>query len=561
MSLEGQPWELAGDCQFSDWASVIVERRNSRDVVERETERWWRVMVDVNDAPNELQYRHKRRMKQVECGIAAHVPIAEAAPRLLNPLRSRFFNCVPLKFESTLPVQMHATFLLSGDRQNIATEETSQDAGSDWNKWLLKKKIPQLYLQFLEDLGRKIGKAVYEYFPVESGEKQQSLSDLVQTAFWEEIKTSHHRSFPVVEPVPVEDTTKPERNLVRTTNRRTAPIMVEANRAVFDILDRQKSDAFRPLLSNCLDNLVCLPTKFTKSLRGVSHFKFVTPSLIRGVLRSEKPVQYVESMMEMSDSSFSVLLSFITPQSDSDFSELHGCRILPLQDGSLGTLSLISDEAQAQNSPTYYSASPECLRLFSFAPSYFSQDNLFVLKVLESERFNLRRFDKNHVHTILRSKKTWTADSESKQWLYDLWKYLNSTKNPKLPPNQPTSVDWKCLEHFPLLLLHQGSTETMKSLDYFRNNPAVLSSGAAGQQAIYADFAELEIVDSKTFPISDPEAGKSLSDVNAMNRFLQSLETLARRSGQSVTEFARSRLKRKCVEVSSPSPFDSIKSS
>ena len=165
---------------FFDSANVIVERCNSQGEVMRTTERWWRVIVDVHDAPADLQHRHKRRMKHMECGIAASVTTDEEATEpSLNCLKSRFFNCIPLKLESTLPVQVHVTFLLSGDRQNIATEETSQDAGSEWNSWPLKKKIPQVYLQFLEDVGRKIGLDVYDYFPIEPNRRQQSLSDLV----------------------------------------------------------------------------------------------------------------------------------------------------------------------------------------------------------------------------------------------------------------------------------------------------------------------------------------------------------------------------------------------
>lgn len=138
------------------------------------------MIVDVREAPADIQHRHKRRMKYVECGIAARVTAdEEAAEPSLNCLKSRFFNCVPLKFESTLPVQVYATFLLSGDRQDIATEETSQDAGSEWNNCLLKKKIPQVYLQFLEDVGRKIGLDVYDCFPIEPKRRQQSLSDFV----------------------------------------------------------------------------------------------------------------------------------------------------------------------------------------------------------------------------------------------------------------------------------------------------------------------------------------------------------------------------------------------
>lgn len=538
---------------FSDWANVKVERCNSQHKVIRTTERWWRVIVDVLDAPADLQYRHKRRMKYVECGIAALVAtVEEATGPSLNCLKSRFFNCVPLKFESTLPVQVHATFLLSGDRQNIAIEETSQDAGSEWNRWLLNMKIPQVYLQFLEDLGRKIGLDIYDYFPIGPNERQQSLSDLVRTAFWEEVKSSHHRLFPVVETVEIND----KRHNAMEPNRRQAPKLVEPRHAVFDLLDKQRSHAFRPLLSHCSENLVCPPSRLIKHVRTVPGFIFVTPSLIRRVLQSDKAVQYVESMMRTKSNSFSTLLSFIIPVTDDDFVELDGCTILPLMDGSLGTLSLRPGNAEATNNHAIFSANTECRRLFSFASSHFSQDKgneNFVRKILDSGRLNLKRFGKCHVDVMLKCKKSWAVDSTLKTWLFDFWDYMNSTSQFVEQSIKSEPLDLESLQHFPLLLCHRGGTETLKSLQYFRNDPAVLSPDVEIHRDLYAEFSELDIVDSRTIPESYRGAEKSLLDLNSMNRFLRSVEIMAKRSAQSVTEFVRSRLKERNVEVGWPS--------
>jgi sacsin len=536
---------------FSDWAYVIVERCDSLDDAMRTTERWWRVMVDVHDAPNDLPYRHKRRMKYVECGIAAHIPMDEDTGPPLKRLTSKFFNCVPLKFESTLPVQVHAMFLLSGDRQNIATEETSQDAGSDWNRWLLEKKIPQVYLQFLEDLGRKIGLHVYDYFPIEPNQRQPSLSDLVGKAFWEEVKSSHRLLFPVVETVQIEATRK---NSAMRPKPRKAPRLVEPGHAVFDLLDKQRSDTFRALLSNCSENLVCPPTRLKKHVRTVPQFNFVTPSLVRRVLQTDKAVQYVESMARMDSDSLSILLSFIVPETDGDFAELDNCKILPLLDESLGTLSLRAGNAKATNSDTYFSANAECRKLFAFASPYLSRDNgneSFMEKILDSGRFNFKRFEKRHVDVMLNCK-SFAVDSTSQKWLFDFWNYMNSTYPVAEHCIKPDALEFESLQHFPLLLCRQGGTETLKNLHHFRNNPAVVSSYGKKHDVLYADFTELDIVDSRTIPQSYREAEKSLFDLSSMNRFLKSIEILARRHAQSVTEFVRSRLKDRNVKVGRP---------
>ena len=173
-------------------------------------------------------------------------------------------------------------------------------------------------------------------------------------------------------------------------------------------------------------------------------------------------------------------------------------------------------------------------------------------KILSSGLLNLKRFEKRHVDRMLRCKKSWVIHSTSKKWLSDFWDYMNSTSELAEYPIRPEPLDLESLQHFPLLLCHQAGTEMLKSLHYFRNNPAVLSSDIETHEDLYADFSELDIVDSRTIPVSSREAEKSLLDLNSMNRFLRSVEIVAKRITQSVTEFMRSRLKEKNVEVGWP---------
>ena len=89
------------------------------------------MIVNVHDVLIDFQYRHKRSMKHVECEIATHILRNEEVKEFLNYLKFKFFNCVSLKFESTLFVEVHTTFLLLNNRQNIAIEKISQDANSN----------------------------------------------------------------------------------------------------------------------------------------------------------------------------------------------------------------------------------------------------------------------------------------------------------------------------------------------------------------------------------------------------------------------------------------------
>lgn len=541
-------WPAEGT--FSDWANVIAEQRNGPDKVNIVTEKWWRAIEDLRKAPVELQHRHRRRMKHEECGIAAFVPQSqEGTGSSLKPLKSRFFNYLPLKFESALPVQMHASFLLSGDRQNIATEETSQDAGSEWNKWLLQKELPHIYLKFLEDIGRKVGQAVYDYFPVESSERQHPLSDLVRVSFWENIRSSGCQLFPIIEVS--QDLNNPG---VRCRKNRTAPNLVTLERAVFDVLEQRDSEALQPLLDNCLDDLVRPPAQLAKHIRCVPEVKVLTPAIVRGALRSARATEHVEKAKQSHESFLRALLSFIMPTTSDEVAELDGCSVLPLANGKLGTLLLKSKITKSGSDKMYFSADATGHDLFTFASPLLTANEgneEFLKKILDSNLLNLKPLEKSDVAVMLRCKESWAPESTSKTWLYRFWKYMNSATQPTIGSTAREILDLDSLQHFPLLLLlHQSGKETFNSLQHFRHNPVVVHPTDAEHMNLLRQFPGLAVVDARTIPKSYCETESSLLIRASVNRFLKSLNLLAVRDGTTVTEFVRGNLDKKNIEVS-----------
>ena len=542
-------WPQSGS--FSDWANVIVEQHNNVDEITLTTEQWWRVIEDVRDPPAELQHRHKGMMKNVECGIAAPVPQSEkAAGSSSQPLKSKFFNCLPLKFESTLPVQIHATFLLSGDRQNIATEETSQDAGSEWNRWLLQEELPRVYLQFLEDIGRKTGHDVYKYFPVGLSGRQHLLSDLIRTSFWGKVGSSTCRIFPI---------TKGSQKLmipgIKCRGNRIAPNLVTFETAVFDVLEQRDSEALQPLLDSCLDVLVRPPPQIAKYVRGVPGVKVLTPAMLRGVLKSTNATEHIERAKQRDKKFLDIFLSFLMPTTTSEVVDLDGCPVLPLANGRLGTLYLEPTGGnQSGCDKMYFSANDECHALFSFASSILSAnrgDGKFVKKVLDSGLLNLKRLEKKDASVMLDCKESWAPQSTSKTWLSNFWKYINSTSPSTTDAAEPESLDLDSLQHFPLLLIrHPDGQETLNSLHHFQNNPVVVHSAVEEHMNLFNEFSGLGVVDSVTIPRSFREAEKSLFKLASINRFLKSINLLAIRDDTSVTEFARSNLSERSIQVS-----------
>jgi sacsin len=535
---------------FSDWANVIAEQRSGPDNVNTTTEQWWRAIEDVRNAPVELQHRHRRRMKYVECGIAALVPQSQkdTGPSL-NPFKSRFFNCLPLKFESTLPVQIHASFLLSGDRQNIAAEETSQDAGSEWNKWLLQKELPRIYLKFLEDIGRKVGQDVYNYFPVESSQGHDLLSDLIRVSFWENIQSSRCQLFPVVE-------ASQDLNDPRTKGRknRTAPNLITFERAVFDVLEQRDSEALQPLLDNCLDDLVRPRVQLARHIRRVPEVKVLTPAIVRGILKSARAMEYVEKAKQSHEGFLDTLLSFIMPTTTDEVVELDGCPVLPLANGKLGTLLLKSKITKSGSDRMYFSADAKVHDLFAFASPLLAANKgnkKFLEKILDSNLLNLKPLEKSDVGVVLGLKESWTPESTPKTWLYRFWKYMNSTTPPKIGSAAQEALDLDSLQHFPLLLLlHRNSKETFDSLHNFKNNPVVVHSTNEEHMNLFRQFPGLAVVDAETIPKPYCDTEKSLLYRDSINRFLKSLNLLAVRNGTTVTEFVKGNLDKKNTQVS-----------
>ena len=539
-------WPQSGT--FSDWADVVVEQHNDLGEDTFAIERWWRMIEDVRDAPSELQYRHKRRMKYVECGIAAFVPqTEETASSSLPLLKARFFNCLPLKFESTLPVHIHATFLLSGDRQNIATEETSQDAGSEWNQWLLQKKLPHVYLNFLEDIGRKIGHDVYKYFPVELEERQHLLSDIIRRSFWEYINSSRCRLFPVIE------ASKDFRvSGINGRKTRTAPNLITFGCAVFDVLEQPDSAVLQPLVDSCLDDLVRPPLSLAKYIKRVPEVKVLTPAIVRSVLKSDKATRHVEEEKQKDKLFLDALLSFIMPTTTADIIELDGCPVLPLANDRLGTLSLKSKVANSGTGKMYFSANAKCRGLFPFASSILTNSKgKFVRKIVDSGLLNLKPLEKSDLSVMLDCKESWTTESTPHPWLFELWKYMNTTTQSTTDASEAEALDLDSIQHYALLLVrHRGGKETLDSLHHFYKNPVVVQTAVKEHMSLFRDIPGLGVVDSRTIPESYHEAENSLCERASMNRFLKAIRSLAIKNATSVTQLIRENLGERSIKVS-----------
>ena len=124
------------DENFSGWTDCTLTKSIGEWLDGTTNNRWWVAIQDLVELRSDPQYRHKRTVKDVECGIAALASDekSEQARIFSKPTVPKFFSTLPLPFASGLPAHIHATFLTSGDRASIPIEESMRDAGAEWNK-------------------------------------------------------------------------------------------------------------------------------------------------------------------------------------------------------------------------------------------------------------------------------------------------------------------------------------------------------------------------------------------------------------------------------------------
>ncbi|KAI9876327.1 MAG: hypothetical protein M1830_006767 [Pleopsidium flavum] len=490
-------------------------------------------------------------MKQIECGIAALVSSESSEAGTLRPKEPapRFFNCLPLRFQSSLPVHIHATFLLSGDRQNISVEETATDAGSDWNKWILEKAIPQLYLSFLEDLGRKIGAKVFSFFPTK-GSTGNILSDLVRASFWSLLPASHHRLYPVVEKVSASDPIGMEKEGHR---QRRAPQLVEFQEATFDLLGTSMSRDLIAVLPFWFNNLV----RPTESLRGgmrcLPGVRVINPSLVRRALQSKEAVSHLMNAIKRDGRLLKSILRYATPVTDADFNELNNCGILPVADGTLGTLAARSQSSQS----IYFSVSVADRKLFSFAAGVLISDEIdtdFTDKIKDSTRFNVYNLNEGHIGKLLEMKTDWPAspDHGSKEWLVQFWKYMNE-RCPAAVASGPADITNTYLniqlQQFPLHEARCGTLSQYASFESFPGLPAVIDSVFPDERTLCLCLPGLYLVVPETVPSRLLVAEQVLSRPASFCRLLKAMSLLASRQGKALRDYVRVSLDRQNLET------------
>lgn len=517
-------------CQFT-WKPSFGTQMAGKD-------KWWVAIEDLLPEADRLPEFSRREMKNVECGIAALISSTVDThdsnfmpPKSIEP---RMFNTLPLPDSSDLPVHIHATFWLSGDRKSIAIDEYGLiSQGVRWNRYLLQDALPKLYLSFLDDIGPQVRQRVFSFWPQEEAPRR-SCAELLCTSFWQRLPQSSQRLFPKAQPI------------VGVPQRRP-PQALDISQAVFDFLPRSQSKILAPLLMAMHVNLVRdIPSVVTKKLKTMPGINCVTGPMLRILFKSQQGRACLLKEMAQSPSILEVIFDLLIPV-DKELKDLDGCHVVPLADGTLATLKF--GETNEVHSSKYFVVSEDELELFQFASRHLVKSSIGAMlePVLDSGKFNLAKLKLCDVRKLLEMKPAAvsTPSADEDIWLTKFWKYWNSNIDSFLLSSNIGMLDAKI---FGATHSRLSGTHLYASPREFNRLPAVVEPLSGEHKKLCDKIPGLWRFNPDLMPKSMANKERSFFSEASFYRFIRSLRLLSGQSG--IGTFVKTHLDAASLKVS-----------
>lgn len=321
----------------------------------------WRVgITDIEEAPDTLANPGRRANKITECGLAACVEVTgnmsgQEGRARKEALKQRVFCTLPTLSPSELPVSIHASFAITGDRKTIPFESSEKESAiKSWNRWLLTKCIPEFYIDFLRDLAPKLGKASFGFWPSKTTVTSDgSLGEVVREAFWTQLTMQRYETYQLY---PLLDTHSSSKQLTPLKSRAGGKVrklfkVASLKSAQFDVLPSETSRKLRPLFCKLCPSLVRPPQQLRQRMaRANIHRQAVAleAEYISTLFKNEPNCAILQDFVQSftddrcRDEVLEMLLRSAVPSISSDSQPpidiVNNCRIIPKLDQSLGTV-------------------------------------------------------------------------------------------------------------------------------------------------------------------------------------------------------------------------------
>ena len=370
----------------------------------------------------------------------------------------KFFSTLPLGITTSLPLHIMASFVLSSDRRQIRLDEYG-DPETQYNKWLLSKVIPPLYLFLLEhSLQIEHSLDNIEWWPRHRPD-DDILSRIIVEAFYSEPTNLRNCS----------------RRVFRSVNYPT--VALSPQDAVLS--------GDEPL--GIVEALTFLRSeRVVKLSRGVHRLAVEKAGMVtvNPAFLSEEIAQYPEIIRaELPFKILEDIIAFLSNPKAEEATLLVGLPILPLQDGSFGTFQ------EKSNPESYHVWLPHLPEVpHNFPWRNFVHPKLKVKNLLKAG-LNIQPLDPPAIVGLIANRLPASSplqpSVELSTWIYDFWA--------SWPEYSRLGLDHSQISVFPLVPTIDQTT--FVSLSQCKESTAILVGGHTQQdQSIRSCLYELGLM-------------------------------------------------------------------
>lgn len=532
----------------------------------------WRVgRQTIDEAPEGIQKPGQGADKVTECGLAACVE-KNGLPHVPPGMEQRVFCTLPTSSSSGLPVAVHASFAITGDRKSIPFEDSERETPvKKWNRWLLQECIPDFYVEFLKDGAPRLGQKCFDFWPsLVMSTIDRSIGGLVYKAFWALLARPEYESYqlyPLVDTLEPAQGSTPLKTRARGNARKVSKV-ASLKSAQFDVLHRTVSRKLRPLFSRLCPNLVQPSPTIWRCMADAKIDQQATalvPAYL-GILFKDPAncsilEEYVRSLPDESerDEVAEMLLRIVIPDasipSKRSIDSIHGCRIVPKLDQTLGTIRFRKEKSDLfPHRDLLFLSTDKEVELFRNAdlmirPNLFrkvdgkitSSEGLSAgvkalrnpLRDLLVELSNIREVGIADVHRFLDHVDPSSAlvSSGASDWITQFWSYLNPRLTTFLGEeglelsSAPTS---DLMGHLKLANTRIYRYDDHGSWVYitpsqFEAGPYVLLPPVGKQIELCKELLEVKLLDPHCVPLQLRHRESNLKDRGAFSRLLRAL--------------------------------------
>lgn len=550
---------------------------NSQNEKQPADEKIWRIgMTDIVDCPSHIVKPGRGATKITECGIAACISHPETSQRV--------FCTLPTPFRSCIPVSIHASFAVTGDRKSIPFEDVRRDPiVAEWNKWLLTSCIPGFYLEFLQDLAPRMGDASFKYWPIISKrEKQTTVTTLTNTvieAFWDTLSDNDTaKIYPLAhsmyDPNDASPLTKRSSGKVRKLYATTT-----LGRAQFDVFSDEMSSKLCPLFLKTCPFLVILPYtlryKIQKS-KARQSMTILDAEFLSGIFREEHNCKILEEFYAQGlDSktggchSMELLMEVLVENPGANpeaLDYLSGCRILPRLDGSLGLLTsggeagiewnLVADKTEqklfgfAAGCFVNTNLSQRSLRLSGIDISIDAPSRNPIMAIMESN-LNVRPVELQDIGAFLARNDSplHRLDRNYRgSWIEKFWSYLNikmsaneKRANEKKAPGDGSALHLLTqsgLQDQPIYrIAGNNEQEQYCTPVQFDNEAWIVNPSTDEHYALCSAITDLRLADRTCLPSLLVKQENDLTAPQSFLRFIKALKFIEHQSKLDITTY------------------------